>query len=171
MASRELRPIRVEGNIAHVDLGNGRSAVIDAEDVPRVAVCAWRMFDNVQTAYAVGNLKVGHRKYKHTRMHRLIMGAPPDMHVDHIDNDGLNNRKSNLRLVTNAENHQNQKRRADCKSGVKGVCWDKDQGKWRAQIKAHGVRYPLGRFDRLEDAAAAYAEASARLHGEFGRLA
>lgn len=170
MAHRQIRPIRVDGNIAHVDLGNGRFAVIDAEDIPIVDVCVWRMFDNVQTVYAVGNVKVGHRQYRHTRMHRLIMAAPADMHVDHINHDGLDNRKANLRLVTNAENHQNQKRRSDCKSGVKGVCWDKDSGKWRAQIRAHGVRYPLGRFDSLEDAAAAYAEASARLHGEYGRL-
>lgn len=69
---------------------------------------------------------------KNIRLHNLIMGAK---NVDHIDNDGLNNRKSNLRIVTKSQNGMNQRLQARSKSGVIGVNWGKSNHTWHANIK------------------------------------
>lgn len=101
--------------------------------------------------------------------HRLIMGCPPSR-VDHIDHDPLNNRRSNLRLASAAQNAFNAYRHRDNQSGFKGVYFDKQTQMWRSQIMANGKRYSLGRFATAKEAAAAYDIAASNLHGEFARL-
>jgi hypothetical protein len=91
------------------------------------------------------------------------------MEVDHIDGDGLNNTRSNLRVVTKTQNMQNRRINKNNTSGHKGVAWDKESQKWMAYISSHGVRRNLGRFETPEQAAAAYLKGSLELHGEFGR--
>lgn len=104
-------------------------------------------------------------------MHREIRGAEAtEVHVDHRDGDGLNNQRSNLRLVTNAENHMNMKPQEGGTSRFKGVYWNKGKGKWQAQISLNGTRTSLGRYDTEEQAAAAYDEAATTHFGEFARL-
>jgi len=98
------------------------------------------------------------------------MDAPSNLEVDHRDCDGLNNRRSNLRLATMVQNMLNQGCRRDNASGFKGVTWDKGRSKWRAQIALNKKRHYLGLFDEPEAAHAAYAEASVKFHGEFGRV-
>ncbi len=68
------------------------------------------------------------------RMHRIIMKTPDGLEVDHIDGNGLNNQKSNLRNVTNAKNQYNRGCRKDNKLGIKGVSWDGTRKKYRAAI-------------------------------------
>lgn len=95
----------------------------------------------------------------------------PRREIDHINCIRDDNRITNLREATFGENQQNVSTQTNNTSGYKGVTWDAARGKWMAQITVDSVHVYLGRFDILEDAAAAYAEASERHHKEFGRLA
>lgn len=169
--TRKIRPIRIEGNIAYVPLTLGYEATIDASDVAAVGEMNWhakvdkRSDGSVRAVYAVhsGNrLKV--------KMHRLIVKSPNGVEVDHVNGNGLDNRKINLRYATASENRRNQKKRVDNTSGVKGVVWVADRHKWVAQIYANGRRTQLGYFAKLEEAKAAYSQASINLHGEFSRI-
>lgn len=86
-------------------------------------------------------------------LHRLIMKAPDSLVVDHINGDKLDNRRANLRLVTFAENVQNQPRLLrNNTSGFRGVVWDRNRSKWIAQVKMGGKMYHLGRFHSKEEA-------------------
>lgn len=96
-------------------------------------------------------------KCKKMRIHRLVAIAfipNPDNKrcVDHIDNNRLNNKLSNLRYATHQENQYNRKMNKSNTSGCKGVYFDKKAKKWRAQIKIDGICIFLGRFDNIEDA-------------------
>lgn len=102
-------------------------------------------------------------------MHRLIMNTPEGMLVDHINHDCLDNRKSNLRICTHAENARN-KRPVIGTSKYKGVYWDKTNKKWEAHIrKGKDVKY-LGQFKCEKKAALAYNEKAKELFGEFAYL-
>jgi hypothetical protein len=169
------RPIRIDGDVAYVPLTKGYTAVIDADDVPLVAEWNWsaqvfkRQRDgSIYTVYAHRQQIVGTKKGA-LYLHRVIAGTPADMHTDHIDGDGLNNRRSNLRVVTRTQNMQNRRVCRTSATGLKGVFWHKRDCKWYAQIKAGGKKRHLGCFETKADAAEAYAAASAELHGEFGR--
>lgn len=100
-------------------------------------------------------------------MTRLIMQAPPDREVDHIDGNRLNNQRNNLRLATSAENKCNRGPRKDCKSGFKGVSWHGQRKKWTARIKANGSYHHLGLFQDIKEAVLAYNDAARKYHGEF----
>lgn len=102
-------------------------------------------------------------------MHRILMGEPIGFKVDHWDGDTLNNRRSNLRVCSNAENIRNMKIRGGT-SQFKGVYWNKDRKHWRAQIMLDYKKRNLGGFSTEEDAARAYDAAALRLFGEFARL-
>jgi hypothetical protein len=104
-------------------------------------------------------------------LHRLLVGASGRMDVDHIDGNGLNNRRSNLRIVTRAQNIQNSRLSQANTSGVKGASRFLSAGKWQAKIRKDGKQYHLGLFNCRTAAAVAYAKASRELHGEFGRTA
>jgi hypothetical protein len=169
MPAQPIRPIRIEGNIAYVPLSRGMEAIIDACDVPLVNKWTWSVQVQARANYACrADRSSGKQAY--FLLHRVIMDAPPNMQVDHIDGDGLNNRRSNLRLATVAENHRNLRKPSNNTSGYKGVSWRKDRSKWRAAIRVDGRLITLGTFDCPQRAHVAYCEASARLHGEFGRV-
>jgi hypothetical protein len=165
---RKIRPIRVEGNIARVPLTRGYEAIIDAADVPIVDGFNWRAMVEAHTVYAARSDYSG-QKVRLILLHRLLMGEPDGFPIDHIDCDGLNNRRGNLRIVTVWQNTQNAKVRRDSTSGLKGVTWHRRDRKWHAKIQSHGRRHHLGYYDTPDEAHAAYCAASVKLHGEFGR--
>ncbi len=169
MAKKAIRPIRIEGNIAYVPLTKGYEAIIDAEDVPLVEGFNWIASVERNTVYAVRREGSGCRR--EIRMHRVIMGDPDGLQVDHRHGNGLDNRRSNLRVATGLQNSRNARIRKDNSSGFKGVSWNKSARKWHARIKVDGSRINLGNYETPEAAHAAYAKASAELHGEFGRIA
>ena len=107
-------------------------------------------------------------RHKHIYMHRMIMNPSSDVQIDHIDCNPLNNQKSNLRCVTNTQNQHNKKIQCNNTSGFKGVSWYAN--KWVARIRINGVKTHLGRFDKIEDAAAAYEKAAIQYFGEFARI-
>jgi hypothetical protein len=100
----------------------------------------------------------------HRFVDKLIHGSHPDksLRIDHIDGDGLNNTKANLRRVTHAENIANTGKFKNNTSGYKGVTWDKSRGKWHAQVKKDQRNYGLGRFDDKDEAARAVNRAYAK---------
>jgi hypothetical protein len=102
----------------------------------------------------------------------IVHGRWPEDQIDHIDHDTLNNRLSNLREVTNTENHRNVSLSKINKSGVSGVYWCKKSSKWHAQGIAAGKRVHIGLFGLLADAAAARKsfEESRGFHKNHGEI-
>jgi hypothetical protein len=165
-----MRIIRIEGGVAYIPLTKGREAVIDAADVPLIEGFNWYAKSSAHTIYAARNV-YGSGSQVTVRMHRLLTSADAGLDVDHIDGDGLNNRRSNLRVVRRHENSQNQRLRSDSTTRLKGVCWHKRAGMWYAQIQAQKRKVSLGYFGCPTAAHFAYIKASRDLHGEFGRTA
>jgi hypothetical protein len=105
-------------------------------------------------------------------MHREIMGlsAGDPRKVDHINHDRLDNRRSNLRIVSKSQDVQNTPKRKGCSSRFKGVCCDQRRGKWVASIQIDGRSRHLGRFEIEEDAARAYNLAAVTAWGDHTLL-
>lgn len=105
--------------------------------------------------------------------HRVIWawmtGQWPERFIDHIDLDKSNNRWANLREATRAENGANRPKNSANTTGKKGVCFHAKRNKFQAQIRVDDKLLFLGRFGKLEEAAAAYDEAARRFFGEFAR--
>jgi hypothetical protein len=146
----------------------GYDVLIDEEDYERVhEMMPWHMSKRKNQVYiqrAVG-------ENKKIKLHRFLINAPEGSCVDHISGDTLDNRKSNLRICSLAENSRNSKLSKANTSGYKGVSFDKKNGKWRAFITKNRKQYSLGYFETPEEAYRAYCEASKKYHGEFGRIA
>jgi len=110
---------------------------------------------------------------KSYKLHRLAWlyqtGNWPVADIDHINCVKDDNRFSNLRESTRAENSRNRMKRCNNKSGFKGVCWDTKSRKWRSRIMAKGEYFFLGYFHSPEEAHTAYCAAAEKLHGEFAR--
>lgn len=168
MASRKIRQITVDGNVARVPLSRGFEAIIDAADAPLVAAFNWSAKLGRHTAYARRNDQSGGRQ-ANVLLHRFILGAPEGAQVDHVNGDGLDNRRANLRLASHSENLRNRRLNANSASGLKGVYWHKSSGRWAAQIQTNGRRKRLGLFDTPEAAHAAYCAAAQIDHGEFAK--
>ena len=101
-------------------------------------------------------------------LHRIIMDAPDDKMVDHINGNKRDNRRENLRLCNRAENGRNRGKQSTNTSGFKGVCWKKHAGKWQAQIRVDdGKRKHLGYFDDPETAYQSYCQAATKYHRNF----
>jgi hypothetical protein len=106
---------------------------------------------------------------KNIRMHRMIMNAPDGIEVDHINGDGLDNRRGNLRLCSKSQNQCNRGITSRNSSGYKGVRWNKKNQKYEAQITINRIQKSLGCFDDPQEAARAYDVKARELHGEFAQ--
>jgi hypothetical protein len=148
-----------------IPLTRGKFALVDAEDYYRLLQYKWQAMLGRTTIYATGRADG-----KATKMHRLIMDAPDHLVVDHIDHNGLNNCKSNLRLCTSAQNSRNMFSSNGSTSRYKGVCWLKREKKWDAKIRLNGKIYNLGYFTDEIAAAKAYDKKAMELHQEFACL-
>jgi len=148
-----------------IPLTQGKFAIVDAEDYDWLNKYKWYASRAKRTYYARGTIKG-----KHVRMHRLILDAPPHLFVDHINCNGLDNRRKKLRLCTHFQNQQNRRPSLNGKSKYKGVCWSKRHKKFRARITYNRKSYHLGLFDSEIDAAKAYDKKALELFGEFAYL-
>jgi hypothetical protein len=159
----QKRPAIIEGDIAKIPLGVGAKdgyAIVDVE-------FAW--LDKYKWIARRG-YAISHIKNKPQPMHRLVTSCPKGMVVDHINHDTLDNRKVNLRICTHAENMMNMVIPKDNKSGVKGVFWDSNKGKWHAKLQVRNKPVFIGYFMDLEIAARAYDKAAKKHFGEFALI-
>ena len=126
-------------------------------------------FDGLVAQEAEGEFPRGTgEKFSKHLAHRLawlyVHGEWPAEEIDHLNRVRSDNRISNLRLATQAENKQNTSLRRDSTSGHKGVSWHKRDKKWVAEIKLHGKKHYLGYFNNINDAIAARKSEESRLH-------
>ena len=155
-----------------VTLRCGHVVQIDEEDVPILIRRAWRAEEYRPGCFYVRALHYlpETKKQKTVYLHREMLGACSDELVDHKDGDGLNCRRSNLRIATRGQNMANTGPNRTNTSGVRGVSRDRETGKWVARIRVNGKTHWLGRFEQIKDAASAYERAARHHFGEFARV-
>lgn len=157
-----------------IPLTKGQSTIVSWEDRD-LSGYKWLTQSTAWGNYAA-------RRYYHANgstlllLHRVILervlGRTLDKkeQVDHIDLNGLNNCRDNLRLATNKQNSANKRKSVRNRSGYKGVSWDTTRKKWQASITVDGKSIGLGRYDTPEAAHEAYCKAAKELFGEFARF-
>jgi hypothetical protein len=150
---------------------------VDDSDYLLVNQYNWWLKKHGRWSYALTTLYLGggreNQKTKKVRMHRMILDAPKGILVDHIDYNGLNNQRSNLRLCTNQENVAYQRNLRGGVSKYKGVWFRTDVSRnkpWTADIKVNYKKISLGVFNTEEEAALAYNEAVLKYFGDFAVL-
>lgn len=146
---------------------SGKVALVDDEDYERLGGHTWRLVGHGK--YAARHAVVDGRRTS-IQMHREIVGAPPGISVDHVNRDGLDNRRANLRLCTVSQNGHNRWISKNNSTGEKGVYFaanDRRRKKWKAYIGIGGRWVHVGRFATREEAVAARNAAEIKHFGEF----
>ena len=147
-----------------IPLTKNKVTIIDDEDYDLVKDYKWHAAKGHKQWYAYRSGRINGER----AMHRLILGdICKGKEVDHINHNGLDNRRSNLRPCTHAENHYNQRKTRKTASGYKGVYWHKKAGKWAAQIMIDGRQRHLGLFVNEGNAVKARNQAAKKYHGAF----
>lgn len=157
-------------NVVEVKLTRGLVTIIDAEDLELVSQWKWYATRGQNTDYATRKQRVDEVQ-KTIILHRFLLNAPYVMHVDHINGNGLDNRRANLRLCTPSENLRNRQKPKGCRSEFKGVSKNRDRWKksWRATIQIN--KKPCVKSFPTEIEAALWYDEMAREHfGEFAKL-
>lgn len=139
----------------------GAEVQVDDEDYPILSRHKWYLHNghNTKTKYAHTNI------HGTLLMHRLIVGSNTVV-VDHIDHNGLNNQKANLRVISDSQNKHSGPLRKDNKTGYKGVFYVASRGKYVAYIRKNNKRKHIGVFDDKYSAAEAYNKVALELYGE-----
>jgi hypothetical protein len=140
-----------------IPLTQGKYAIVDPKDYERIAKYKWFAMRSRRGFYAIRIVKQKDGTRKKIRMHRCIFDVPDDKLIDHINHNGLDNRKANLRIVTNMQKY-------------KGVSWAKRVGKWHTEIYCRGQKIFIGYFDDQTAAAKAYDARAAQLYGDYAAL-
>jgi hypothetical protein len=151
-----------DDEVKRIPLGRGLFALVDAADYKRLNKYRWYATRRGPTTYATC-IKNGRSVY----MHRMIMRPRKGYIVDHIDGNGLNNRRCNLRVCTHQQNQANRGPRGGSSQFV-GVL--RFRNKWQAGIRCQGKFYYLGLFDDEVEAAKARDRKAYELHGSYAYL-
>lgn len=149
-----------------IPLSQGMEAIIDAADADLVCPFKWSAFVNGRTAYAVRRIKRD-RGWTTQRMHVMLTGWAL---TDHINGNGADNRRANLRQATTAENLRNMRKHRTGTSQFKGVQWQGRANKWMARVTVAGRGVYLGLHTSEISAAEAYDAAARRHFGEFAAV-
>lgn len=148
-----------------IKLSRGMSATVDETDLPLLEGKKWFCLKThkkeIYYARAIINGKP-------VSMHRYIMGAKNGEFIDHINGDGLDNRRSNLRFCTISENNRNKKKMKNNTSGFTGITFEAN--KWRVKVAKDCKDYNIGYFTEISDAILARNNAVKALHKEFAKL-
>jgi hypothetical protein len=166
------RRLRYGYAFRRIALTRGKYAIVDPEDYERLAKYRWQAVKSRNTFYAIRcsrRDRNGARKYY--QMHREIMKIEDNKVCDHINGNGLDNRKANLRPATRAQNGWNQgKSNVKSRSQYKGLAWDSKDKRWEVRISVNGRRIYIGRFKDQMEAARAYDRAANKYHGQFANV-
>lgn len=153
-----------------ITLTQGREAIVDDEDFEYLNQWRWYAVRKKNHFYAARNEGGIWPKIHIIKMHRAILNPPDNMHVDHINGDGLDNRRENIRACRPRQNNMNRRMGINNTSGYKGVSWNKSDKKWQAMIGVNMTVKYLGKFMNKEEAAAAYNNAAIKEFGDFAQL-
>ena len=166
------RRLRYGYAFRRIALTRGKYAIVDPEDYEELAKYRWHAVKSRNTFYAVRcsrQDKNGARN--HYQMHREIMKIEGNKVCDHINGNGLNNRKANLRPATRAQNGWNQgKSKVKSRSRYKGLAWDSKDKRREVRISVNGRRIYIGRFEDQMEAARTYDRAANKYHGRFANV-
>lgn len=155
-----------------ITLTQGKVAWVDQADYAGLAQSKWYAQKRPHGRfYACRKVRDASGKQAMEQMHRRVLGLTEGdgFFADHVNGDGLDNRRRNLRACTPGENLCNVVGRSGS-SRFKGVSFDFRKGLWHAQVSRAQRKHHLGFFTNEQDAARAYDQAALRLHGEFARL-
>ncbi len=145
-------------------------ALVDDEDYERINKYKWHTRKIHNVLYVSRTIYIKGFKPLRIDMHREIMRYVGDKVIDHINHNGLDNTKGNLRICTQHQNVMNKRIQSNNTSGYKGVWYRKDRGKWKAEIWLHGKKISLGHHTNKKAAAIKYNEAAIKLYGEYACL-
>lgn len=149
-----------------IKLTQNKVALVDDEDYEFLSKFNWYAGKGSTTFYAKRS-ETNNGKKIVIKMHHQIMGGK---WIDHVDHNGLNNQRSNLRFCTRSQNGMNQRKQKNTSSIYKGVYFHKSTGKWMSRININGNRIHLGMFDSELDAAIVYNENAIKLFKEFASI-
>lgn len=162
---RKLNNYEILGSTTVMYTHKGEEILIDTEDLEKVKHLTWNLN---KEGYARSEYGTKTKRIRHL-MHRFIMNPPKDKLIDHINRNASDNRKTNLRICTHIENNKNTKVRKDNKSGLKGVCYDTREKKWRAKITKNKKTIELGHFKNKENAIQTRLEAEKIYFDKYSR--
>lgn len=147
----------------YIELTKGQRAIVDDEDYEWLNQWKWCAVQDDHRYYAIRRL--GHRRIA---MHRVIINASNDQFVDHKNNNGLDNRRDNLRLATSSQNQHNRRKQTSESSSIyKGV--RRYRNGWEASIKLKNKEIWIGVFKTEHQAALAYDLWAHDLYGEYAK--
>lgn len=142
---------------------HGNAFVVDRDDWPLVRDYCWVEKHGPGNIYLMAYVSKG----KYIRLSRLITNAGENEVVDHINHDTMDNRKANLRKVTQAHNLLNVGIRSNNTTGITGVWREKRRNKWAAELKIHGKKIYLGQYESFDEAVATRKAAEERYFGPY----
>jgi hypothetical protein len=155
-----------------ISLTQDKYAIVDDSDYVFLNKNKWCLNSRPgrKLSYAKRAITLENGKQKFISMHSLLIDTPKGMVVDHIDGDGLNNQRKNLRICSHTQNTRNASLSKRNKSGSKGIFWNKTNNKWKVSIGVDKKLLHIGYFINKEEAQKAYRNASLIYHKEFSRI-
>lgn len=157
-----------------IPLTQGKFTLVDEEDFEYLNQWKWYPKKHGNTFYAIRNgyskkREGGDGSYSVKLIHTLILPPKTGVIIDHIDGNGLNNSRSNLRYATHQQNVQNKTKRKNSLTGYKGVIFIKHRNKFEARIFHNKKSVFLGQYDTAQEASEAYKKAAIEFFGEFAK--
>jgi hypothetical protein len=155
--------------VIKLPLSKNKYALVDDEDYPKVSKHKWFVIQRGKSEHACRTvIENGNKRTEY--LHRALLNPNSNEVVDHINGNGLDNQKANLRLCTKQQNSWNSDKNTKNVSGYKGVSFEKTTGKWRVRIRKDGKSYSYGLYEQAEEASKVYLEKAQELFGQYARI-